>query len=390
MVNRDKKKDDHGEEEPTIDSNRPSISLFCDSNRVSFEVEGRIRPCRPDLEIRVVNWVWLKPKKMERCLREQGFKGNPYKLLYGDTKDFISKIRESGSKPMEPTSDDLVSRILPFYYHHSVNLQGKKYFEWMGPTPRINITDPKLIRSLLNPAFHLEKLKLMVPAMYSSCCEMISKWELFVSAKGNGSCELDVWPYLANLAGDVISRTAFGSNYEEGERIFQLLKEQVDIIIPCLRSIYIPGWRFLPTKTNKRMKKIHHEVRALVRNIIRKRERAMKGEDGDNDLLGLLLKSNLKEVDQEHGHKKSIALTIEEVIEECKLFYFAGQETTSVLLVWSMVLLSKHQKWQILAREEVLTVFGDNKPDFDGLNHLKTKYFLHKSNFDGLNFSTKP
>ncbi|KAL6999703.1 hypothetical protein U1Q18_000859, partial [Sarracenia purpurea var. burkii] len=212
----------------------------------------------------------------------------------------------------------------------------------------------------------------MVPAMYSSCCEMISKWELSVSTKGNGSCDLDVWPYLANLTGDMISRTAFGSNYEEGERIFQLLKEQVDIIIPCFRSIYIPGWRFLPTKTNKRMKKIHHEVNALLHNIIRKRERAMKGEDGDNDLLGLLLKSNLKEVDQEHGHKKSIALTIEEVIEECKLFYFAGQETTSALLLWTMVLLSKHQKWQILAREEVLTVFGDNKPDFDGLNHLKT------------------
>ncbi|KAL6999697.1 hypothetical protein U1Q18_000852 [Sarracenia purpurea var. burkii] len=144
---------------------------------------------------KVVNWVWLKPKKMERCLREQGFKGNPYKLLYGDTKELISKIRDSGSKPMEPTSDDLVPRLLPFY-HHSVNLHGKKYFEWMGPTPRISITDPKLIReilhnyevfqksklnplgkllvtgiltyegekwakhrSLLNPAFHLEKLK---------------------------------------------------------------------------------------------------------------------------------------------------------------------------------------------------------------------------------------
>ena len=81
----------------------------------------------------------------------------------------------------------------------------------------------------------------MLPAFYLSCCEMISKWESLLSAEG--SHELDVWPCLQTLTSDVISRTAFGSNYEEGRRIFQLQTEQAEHAIKALRSIYIPGWR---------------------------------------------------------------------------------------------------------------------------------------------------
>ena len=84
----------------------------------------------------------------------------------------------------------------------------------------------------------------MVPTFYQSCSEMIDTWENLVA--NDGLFELDVWPWLQSLAGDVISRAAFGSSYEEGKKIFQLLKEQARIGAALLRSatsVYVPGWR---------------------------------------------------------------------------------------------------------------------------------------------------
>ncbi|XP_062168821.1 cytochrome P450 CYP72A219-like isoform X2 [Alnus glutinosa] len=215
----------------------------------------------------------------------------------------------------------------------------------------------------------LSKLTDMLHAFYQSSNDMISQWERLIGEEG--SCELDVWPYIENLLGDVISRSAFGSSYTEGKRIFQLQKEQAELFVKAGQSVYIPGWRFLPTKLNKRMKEISREVGTLLKEIIDKRERERKaGNAANDDLLGVLMESNSREL-QESGNEKNAAMSIADVIEECKLFYFAGQETTSVLLVWTMIMLSKYPNWQVRAREEVLQVFGKNKPDFDGLNHLK-------------------
>ena len=122
-------------------------------------------------------------------------------------------------------------------------------------------------------------------------------------------------------------------------------------------------YRFIPTKKNKRRYNIDNEIKAILREMISKKEQAMQdGQLENNDLLGLLLQC------KEESNK---GMTTEDIIEECKLFYFAGQETTATLLTWTMILLSMHPDWQEKARDEVLRVCGKKTLDFEAINHLK-------------------
>lgn len=117
------------------------------------------------------------------------------------------------------------------------------------------------------------------------------------------------------------------------------------------------------------MKAIEREIQFSLKSIINKKMEAIKaGKGSGDDLLGILLESNFNEV--QHGNK-NVGMSAQDVIEECKLFYFAGQESTSVLLVWTMVLLSIHPNWQAQARKEVLQVIGNGKLDFEDLSQLK-------------------
>ncbi|XP_072967052.1 cytochrome P450 CYP72A616-like [Typha angustifolia] len=353
--------------------------------------------------LQMLEQVWFRPRRLDHALRAQGLRGTPYRFLSGDLKEGARLNEVAKAKPM-PFSHDIIPRVVPLF-HQAMKDYGKISFTWFGPIPRVSLTDPELVREvlsnkfghfgklntrlgrlladglvnyegekwvrhrrILNPAFHMEKLKRMLPSFLTCCTELINRWDASVAS--DGSYELDVWPELQNFTGDVISRTAFGSSYKEGRRIFLLQAELAELIIQAFRTMYIPGYRFLPTRDNRRMKEIDREVRILLRGIIGKREKAIKdGEGSNDDLLGLLLESNMKYF-EENG-KSDPKMTTEDVIEECKLFYFAGQETTSVLLTWTIITLGMHPSWQIRAREEVLQVFGKNKPDFDGLSRLK-------------------
>ncbi|CAL4962519.1 unnamed protein product [Urochloa decumbens] len=354
---------------------------------------------------RLLDRLWWQPRRLEQLLRAQGLRGTSYRFLTGDLKDLARLNKEAWSRPLPLRCHDIAPRVTPFHYNN-MREHGKVSISWFGPIPKVTIVDPDLAkdvlsnkfghfekprfpalfkllsdgvaskdgekwakrRRILNPGFHQEKIKRMLPAFTACCEELVSRWT--ESAGSDGSCELDVWPELQNLTGDVISRTAFSSSYLEGRRIFQLQAEQAERVMNTFQKVAIPGYMLLPTENNRKMHRINKEIETILRGIIGKRIQAMKeGESTKDDLLGLLLETNMRETDG--SSKSGMAMTIEDVIGECKLFYFAGMETTAVLLTWTMVILSMHPEWQDRAREEVQGLFGKNKPELEGLSRLK-------------------
>ncbi|MED6162842.1 hypothetical protein PIB30_074270 [Stylosanthes scabra] len=228
--------------------------------------------------IKLVNEIWWRPKRMEKMLRKKGIKGSSYGVINGDISVMNEFDRVASSKAIA-LNHQIVTRVFPFY-NNMIQQYGEVSLSWFGKIPRLIIGDNKLVRSILlnknghirkpprsplvkllgigltslegdiwtqrrkavSPAFLHDELKALVPSTFGySCSARIDRWLKLVEEKG--SCEVDANLEFDVLTGDVIARGAFGSSYQEGKKIFDLLYEIRLLVNEANNSIYIPGFR---------------------------------------------------------------------------------------------------------------------------------------------------
>ncbi|KAK1416213.1 hypothetical protein QVD17_32002 [Tagetes erecta] len=338
---------------------------------------------------------WWVPTRIKYAMSSQGIRGPPYRFIYGNVKEISDMINKSTNSPMD-ISHYIFPRIQP-HIHSWLHIYGKNILYWQGPQAELVVTEPELLKKIMSvreismgrpdggpilnkligdglllshgnkwvkqrkvatQAFNGERLKNMVPAMVESAKTMLQRW------KDVGAKEMEVCEEFRMLASEVIARTAFGSNYEDGKQVFQKLKALRLLVSKISYKVRLAGFgRIFKDKEDVEAEKLQADIRYLIMQMIRNRETTIFLGD-ETDYLGSLLKA-------QHDNDDSYKLSIQDIIDDCKSFYAAGHGTTFPLLSWVTLLLAIHTEWQEKAREEVHEIFGNQNPSLEGLARLK-------------------
>ncbi|CAN6325106.1 unnamed protein product [Urochloa humidicola] len=351
-----------------------------------------------------VRLLW-RPYSITRCFREQGIRGPSYRFLRGCNDEIRSLKEKTDSMVLDVGDHKYLPRIAPHYLKWRAQY-GEPFLYWYGPQPRICIFDYELARQILssksghfvkndahptllalvgkglgfmegadwvrhrriiNPAFTIDKLKMMTRTMLDFAESMAKDLEDQASQNKNGETKVDINRYFSELTVDNISYAIFGSSYKLGKEVFQAQTDLLEITMATFLDVPIPGLKYLPTESNRRKWMLERKLKSLLKQIIQ--PRLASGEYG-NDLLGVMLASCV-ETNKQEGKQVDLSLSMEEIIHECKLFFFAGHENTALLLTWSVYLLSIYPEWQVRLRKEVLNEFGSEPPNPNALSKLK-------------------
>lgn len=203
------------------------------------------------------------------------------------------------------------------------------------------------LRRLMMPAFTRERLKVYHQVIIDATRAMLDRWR--------GRERIDLDEELGQTALEVSSRCFYGLDPKlEDQKLAVRMLEMINTLFSpaVLIPIALPG-----TPYRRLVLNMEQIVQALKTEIENKRRAGCTG----NDVLSLMVR--------EHDRDPTV-LSVDELLGNAFVMFFAGHDTTAKALTWTLFLLATHPQIAADLVEELEIELGDEPPTYEQIYAL--------------------
>lgn len=193
-------------------------------------------------------------------------------------------------------------------------------------------------RRLIQPAFHKQKMNQLVENMNQT---IVSELDGLVEEES-----VDLFPVMSQLAFNVVAKSLFELSISEEKlnRIKFIIEEVQNFLIKEIRLPH-KAWWFSVTGQVKKHLELAQENNLIIKEIIEERTTSKKEV---NDLLNMLLETRYEDTGE--------GMSVQQLIDEIKILFIAGHETTANALTFTLYLLGKHPEVQEKIFQEIIEI----------------------------------
>ena len=193
-------------------------------------------------------------------------------------------------------------------------------------------------RRLIQPAFHKQKMNQLVENMNKT---ITSELEVLVQDK-----PIDLFPVMSQLAFNVVAKSLFEFSVSEENltRIKYIIEEVQNFLVKEIRLPHKAWWFSLSGQVKKHLE-LAEENNKIIKGIIEDRVGSKKEI---NDLLNMLLETRYEDTGE--------GMSVKQLIDEIKILFIAGHETTANALTFTLYLLAGNPDVQQKIFDEITEI----------------------------------
>ncbi|KAI6007584.1 cytochrome P450 [Pisolithus orientalis] len=220
-------------------------------------------------------------------------------------------------------------------------------------------------RKVLNPGFGPAESREFLAVAQASVQALVARWTELVEADNSGKVVLDIASWMSRATLDAIAEGAFdvrlGSLEDSESPLAKSYKGMMMSIFgtPSVLQIFIQeALKYIPMSIFKywaknssnpraaRVREVNKVAISAAKSMVTEKAESLLQGKGSRDIFTLLVKANM---DAEAKNR----LSDEELYSQMRVILFAGHETTSNTIGWTLLELARKPEMQSRLRSEI-------------------------------------